>query len=169
MTRAPLWLAHHHEGELDRCARVGSTLVCRRCLAAHPVSWVVMVLSLAGIGWPTASDTAILWALPSIAVAEYVAEQLRLVAYSPRRQAVLSFLCGIAFGRGLARVLRDQGDPLFWAVTLTMSGVMVGALIIRSRRDRAAQRRREEDAAEVEWRRLEAELFGAPAPATPAA
>lgn len=160
MTRAPLWLAHHHEGELDRCARVGATLVCRRCLAAHPISWVVMALSLAGIGWPAGWDATVLWVLPSIAVAEYAAEQLRLVRYSAPRQAALSFLCGIAFGRGLARVLRDLGDPLFWSVTLTMSGAMVGALIIGRRRDALRRRRAEEDAAEIEWRRLEARLFG---------
>jgi hypothetical protein len=160
VTRAPLWLAHHHDGELDRCARVGSTLVCRRCLAAHPVSWLVMVLSLAGVGWPTRWDAGVMWVLPSLAVAEYAAEQLRLVRYSPRRQAALSFLCGIAFGRGLARVLRDPGDALFWAVTLTMSATMVSALIIGRRRDRATARRREEADAELEWRRLEAELFG---------
>jgi hypothetical protein len=119
-----------------------------------------MILSLAGIGWPAGSDTAVLWALPSIAVAEYVSEQLGLLRYSGPRQAVLSFLCGVAFGRGLARVLGDLGDPLFWSVTLTMSGAMVGALIIGRRRDAASRRRAEEDDAEVEWRRVEAELFG---------
>jgi uncharacterized membrane protein len=156
---APLWLAHHHGGELHRCARVGNTLVCRRCLAAHPVSWLVMILSLAGIGWPVGLDPVILWALPAIAVLEYSAENLGLLRYSARRQAVVSFLCGIAFGRGLARQLRNPGDSLFWTVTLTASGVMVGSLIINRRQRAAAERKAEEDEAEREWRRLEAELF----------
>jgi hypothetical protein len=136
-------------------------LVCRRCLAAHPISWIVMVLSLVGIGWPARWDTTILWVLPSIAVAEFVAEKLGVVRYSPYRQMVLSFLCGIAFGRGLARVLSDDwGDALFWNVTFTMSAVMIGALWYGHRRDDARERRQDEDEAEVEWRRVESELFG---------
>jgi hypothetical protein len=97
---------------------------------------IMMGLSLAGIHWPAALDPALLWLMPLPAIADFVAEHFKLVTYNARRQAILSAIGGIAFGRGLGRYLLEPSDRLFWTVSVTYSLVMVGAVYLSSRRDK---------------------------------
>jgi hypothetical protein len=146
--KAPFWLTHHVVEQHDRCAQVGSTLVCRRCLATYPVSLTVMALSLAGVHWAGSLDPVLLWAMPAPAIADFVAEHFGLVRYHARRQVLLSAFGAIAFGRGLGRYLRLPSDRLFWSVSVVYSLVMVAAVVVNLQRSNSkarAIRQRESD------------------------
>ena len=44
-TMRAVWLSHHQPDHLDRCVVVGGRLVCRRCLALWPLTFVALCLS----------------------------------------------------------------------------------------------------------------------------
>ncbi len=134
-TTAPLWLTHHHEGELERCATVGGHQVCRRCLLLWPLTFAALVLSFAGVKWPRADDNLMLVLLPLPAVIEFVLEHARRLAYRPARQASLSLPLAAALGVGFDRYLHHPGDALWWSVVVVYGGVCAGAAL-------AAQQRR---------------------------
>ncbi len=82
--RAPLWLAHHQPWQLDRCARVGHTAVCRRCLVLYPC--VILWWALwAWVGPPTAVLVALSWVLPLPMLLDWVLEHLRRIDPAPGR------------------------------------------------------------------------------------
>ncbi len=147
--KAPFWLTHHVAEQHDRCAHVGSTLVCRRCLSTYPIALFVMALSLVGVHWPVSYDTLLLWAMPAPAIADFVAEHFGVVKYNARRQVLLSAFGAIAFGRGLGRYLRLPSDHLFWTVSIVYSLVMVGSVALNLHRansnDRAKRQRESDD------------------------
>jgi hypothetical protein len=91
-----------------------------------------------------------LWLLPLPAIAEFVSEHIAGTKYRPRRQAALSAIGGIAFGRGMARYLADPGDRLFWAVSITYSLVMVIAVAIGMKIE-GARKRADEEAESLGW------------------
>ena len=159
-SRAPLWLAHHHAHELNRCTVIGATHVCRRCLWSYPPAMLVLGLSLAGVHWPAGWDAALGWGLPLAGVADFIGENLGVVRYSARRQAWLSLVAGIAFGRGLGRYLDHPGDPLFWSVAITYGLAMGTALAWHRARTRAATQRREAAQSDADWAAIEARLTG---------
>src|SRR5512137_1230261 len=88
--RAPVWLAHHHAGQYDRCWRAGDTLVCRRCTLLWPLAFVVMAAALAGDWWPAGADPWLLVLLPMPGVLEFLLEHAGVVRYHARRQLVLT-------------------------------------------------------------------------------
>lgn len=155
---APFWLTHHVEDQHDRCSRVGSTLVCRRCLVTYPVAILLMGLSLAGFHWPLSWDPFLLWVLPAPAIADFVAENLGLVRYSPRRQVALSMIGAVAFGRGLGRYLETNSDRLFWTVSIVYSLVMVGAVVLGHRRTRNRDRMLRQQESDLWWAGVEKNL-----------
>jgi hypothetical protein len=131
---------------------------------SNPAAILAAVLSAFGLHWAAALDPVLLWLLPAPAIAEFVAEHVAKLPYNPKRQAVLSAIGGIAFGRGMARYLVDPGDRLFWSVSITYSLVMVGSAMVGVRRDRQAVREKEWSESDTWWANLEAELEAAASP-----
>ena len=160
--RAPLWLAHHHQDQLDRCALVGRTHVCRRCLWSYPACIAVLSLSLAGLHWPPAWDAVLGWGLPLAGVADFIGENIGVIRYSARRQAWLSLIAGIAFGRGLGRYLDNPGDGLFWTVAITYGAAMALAFAWHRARTRTAALRQELADSDASWAHIETQMFGPP-------
>jgi hypothetical protein len=156
--RASLWLTHHSAEQHDRCALVGGRLVCRRCLWSYPVAITAMLVGFAGVHWPAGWDSVLLWLLPAPAIIEFVAEHLFRLSYQPRRQAALSAIGGLAFGRGLTRYLQNNGDKLFWSVSIAYSLVMAASAIYRYRRDGNQERLRSQRESDDWWAGVESNL-----------
>ncbi|MFM7509245.1 MAG: hypothetical protein ACKO5A_06820 [Actinomycetota bacterium] len=129
-----LWLSHHHDDQLDRCAVVGGHHVCRRCVWFWPATLGVVALALVGLRWPEAADPVTLFLLPIPVMIEWWAEQLGLVRYAPRRSVGLSLIAAPAVGVGLARYLQTPGDPLFWTVVTVYAVVCAVPVALRWRR-----------------------------------
>lgn len=123
-----MWLAHHWPQDYDRCVVVGGRHVCRRCLVLYPVALAVMLAVLAGVV-PSGPAVVALVLLPVPAVAEFVAEHLGLVRYSPRRQVAVTVPLAVALGIGFARYLERPGDPLFWAVVAGYGSACVAVAV----------------------------------------
>jgi len=138
--RTPLWLSHHWPDDYDRCVRIGSRHVCRRCLWFYPVWFAAMALALAGIRWPVGADVWLLWLLPLAVVVEWWVEHLDLARYSARRNVVTTLVCAPAVGVGFARYMERPTDPLFWSVVVVY-GVLCAIPMVLSRRPAAAARR----------------------------
>jgi len=132
--RTALWLSHHWPEDYDRCAVVGRSHVCRRCLWFWPTCLGVTVLTLAGVRWPLGLDPWLLFLLPVPVVADWWAEHLELVEYSATRQVALTLVAAPAVGVGLARYLESPGDTLFWSVVAVYAVVCLVPVLIRSRR-----------------------------------
>jgi hypothetical protein len=116
----PLWLSHHPPDRYERCARIGSRHVCRRCLFLYPLAFLTTAVALAS--WPGSLDPWLLLLAPLPAVVEWWLEHLRRVRYSAIRQVVLTVPLAVALGRGFARYLDDPLDPLFWVMVLGYGG-----------------------------------------------
>jgi len=107
--RAPLWLAHHRPGQLDRCVRVGNTAVCRRCAVLYPcvvVCWITLV-------WLNPSATTLVlagWILPLPMVADWVLEHLGRAHHSPARLIAVTLLAAPGLGALLALHSREAMD-----------------------------------------------------------
>jgi uncharacterized membrane protein len=134
---SPLWLAHHYPDDYDRCVVIGRTHVCRRCLALYPLAFVVMVLALAGVRWPTSIDPWLLIALPLPSVVEFVLEHLGVVRHQPVRQVLLTLPLAVALGVGFARYLHRPTDPLFWGVVVVYAGMCLASTLVGTRRPSA--------------------------------
>jgi len=133
--RTALWLSHHWPEEYDRCAHIGRSHVCRRCLWFWPAALATTALALAGLRWPVGLDPWLVVLLPVPVVIEWWCEQLGLARYSPRRQVPLTLLAAPAVGVGLARYLESPGDVLFWAVVAAYAVIcLVPVAAGRSRR-----------------------------------
>ena len=135
-----LW-SHHWPEQHDRCAVVGRKLVCRRCLVLYPLTFAVLMVSMVGLRRQFALDTFALIALPVPAVADFVAEHMGLVRYSPRRQMLTTAFAAVALGRSLARYLAHKSDPLFWTVVIVYAGLCVLSAIGREIRLARSRRR----------------------------
>ena len=131
-----MWLSHHWPDEYDRCAVVGGRHVCRRCLVLYPASLVAAVVLAHVVAWPERLDEWFVWLLPLPSVLEFVAEQLRLVQHSPRRQVLLTFPLAVACGCLYVRYLRDHSDSLVWSVVLTYGGLCLLSWFVRAFRPR---------------------------------
>lgn len=136
---APIWLSHHWPGDHDRCLRLGSHLVCRRCLVLYPVAAVAALVSIrmpGGHRW----DPLICWLLPVPALVELAAEQIWGVAHRPRRLVVVTVLAGVGAGRAMSRYLMRPSDHVFWLTIaeVTVVSALVIALGFGQRRRRAA-------------------------------
>ena len=115
---SPLYLAHHEPRDYDRCVRVGSVHLCRRCLLLWPITFAVLALALAGIRWPTALDVPILIAVPIPATFEFVLEHWGLLPYRPSLELLVTPPLAAAIGIGLHRYLFHPDDNLFWGVVV---------------------------------------------------
>jgi hypothetical protein len=135
-----IW-SHHWPEQHDHCATIRGRLVCRRCMVLHPVTAVVLLLSVVGAHWPTRFDSIALFVFPIPVVIDFVGEQLRLFRYNARRQIVTTVLAGLALGRSFGRYFADDTDSYFWSVVLLYGGLCGAALVIRFMRDRQVQDR----------------------------
>lgn len=128
--RKALWRTHHHRDQYDRCVVLGGRHWCRRCLTLYPVAALFAVLTLAGVSaWPASLDLWFIW-LPCIpATVDFVAEQLRLVRYSARRQFLTTLLFAPALGRGIGHELQDSFSWELWGPVLCFCTIWFFAAI----------------------------------------
>lgn len=134
--RRSLWLTHHWPNEYDRCSVIGGRHVCRRCLTLYPIAILVAIVGLAGfVPWPDRIDVWMIWLLCIPATVEFLAEKLVHVAYSPRRQIVVTALVGLALGRGLSYEIDDRWSWEFWGPVLVFCTIWFVAAGVRAQRD----------------------------------
>ena len=132
--RRAIWRTHHWAAEYDRCAVVGGRHVCRRCLTLYPIALVVMTLSLMGVPpWPAELDVWFVWGLCIPATLDFMAEKLAGVAYSPRRQVIVTALVAVAVGRGLAHEIDDRWTWIFWGPVLVFGSLWFLAAVTKAR------------------------------------
>lgn len=128
---APVWLSHHQPDHYDRCVRIAGRPVCRRCLVLYPLAFLVAAISLTVFWWPDWLDPWLLIVLPLPAVVEFCGEQAGRLAYSGRRQIVVTVPLAVALGQGLARYIESPTDLLFWAMVVVYGGLCLGFLAWR--------------------------------------
>ncbi len=126
----PMWLSHHWPGDYDRCVSVAGLHICRRCLVLYPVALVAGIVINVGSWWDETWDPLVLWLFPLPGVIEFVLDNVRVVAYRPRRQVALSALGAVAAGVGYVRYLDDLTDPLVWSVVAVYTSVCLSAAMI---------------------------------------
>jgi hypothetical protein len=124
-----MWLSHHPPSQYDRCFRVGSVHVCRRCAVLYPIAFATTLASLLGFGWPAAWDRTLLYLLPLPVTLEFVFERFGSLRYRPVRQMLLTIAAAPALGRGFARYLLHPGDQLFWSMVGLFGGTCLLALL----------------------------------------
>ena len=101
--RTSRWLAHHGPDHLERCTVVAGRHVCRRCLVLYPTALLTAVLAaVLAPGTPGTLAVALMWLLPVPAVVDWTLEHLGAVAWSPRRQVVVTLVAAPALGIALA-------------------------------------------------------------------
>lgn len=134
-----LWLAHHWPDQYqERCFRVGSHHVCRRCAALYPVGFLVAVLAALGLPpWPVELDPLPIWLLSLPATVAFVGEAIGLFRYSARWQVGTTLVTAVAFGRGLGYELLDRWSPEFWWPVLVFGGIWFAATVYQHTRRRA--------------------------------
>lgn len=130
MADTPMYLSHHWPEEYDRCQVVRGLHICRRCLVLYPLAIVTAVVVGLGSWWSHRWDPWVLWLMPLPGVIEFVADNLRLIAYSARRQVVLSASGAFAAGVGYVRYLDNTTDGLVWTVVFTYGGMCLAAALI---------------------------------------
>lgn len=123
--RRQLWLTHHWPKDYpQRCVRVGSRHVCRRCAALYPLGFVVAFLSAFGLPlWPAAWDPAAIWILCIPATVAFVGEAVGVFRYSARWQVAAMLITALAFGRGLGYELVDRWSSEFWEPVAVFGGL----------------------------------------------
>ncbi len=123
--RKQLWHAHHWpEDYSERCVRVGTRHICRRCAALYPLGFLVAFLAAFGYPlWPQAWDPAAIWILSIPATVAFVGVAIGLFDYSPRWQVGTTLLAAAAFGRGLGYELVERWSPEFWQPIAVFGGI----------------------------------------------
>jgi len=141
--RRHMWLAHHWpEDYADRCVRIGSRHVCRRCAALYPLGFAVAALAATGFPlWPTAWDPVAIWVLCLPATVAFVGEAIGVFRYSPRWQVAAMLITALAFGKGLGYELVDRWSPEFWEPVAVFGAIWLFATVFdRTTRPRVNQR-----------------------------
>lgn len=110
--------------------------MCRRCLTLYPVALTVMLLSLAGIAspWPADLDPWFIWLLCVPATVDFLAEKSDRVAYSPRRQVMVTAMVALALGRGLAHEIDARWSWHFWGPVLVFGSIWFAAALAKAQR-----------------------------------
>lgn len=120
-----MWLAHHWPKDYsDRCVRIGSRHICRRCAALYPLGFVVAFLAALGLPlWPETWDPAAIWILCIPATVAFVGEAIGLFRYSARWQVAAMLITALAFGRGLGYELVSRWSAEFWQPVAVFGGL----------------------------------------------
>ncbi len=143
--RKNMWLAHHwpeHYGE--RCVKVGSRHVCRRCAALYPIGFLTAALfAIKGFTfWPTEIDPAPIWILSIPATVAYCAEALGFIKYNPKVQVATTIAAGFAFGHALGYELQERWSTEFWGPIAVFGGIWFFATVIGLERKKRLERRK---------------------------
>ena len=155
---SPIWLSHHWPDHYDRCVRVGSTHVCRRCLVLYPTIVLSAVLAVA-LDVPDAALWAA-WVLPLPLALDWVAEHLGAWSYSAPRQVASTLLAAPGFGLALAVHVERPFAPAALAPVLAYVVVLLTVTLLTRGRTRADDEdwevalQRDEDRRDQELQRL---------------
>lgn len=134
---SPLWLSHHHDHE--RCVRIGSHDVCRRCAVLYPLIVLAAACTLA-LDLPSGTAIALMWLLPAPMSLDWVLEQTGRVSPSPRRLVLVSSLAALGIGAALAAHLRQPFDPDAVAPMATHFTVCaVASILVARQRSRVVE------------------------------
>ncbi len=122
--RKNMWLAHHWPEEYpERCVRLGSRHVCRRCAALYPMGVLVALVSAAGSPpWPESIDPWPIWLLSIPATIAYSGEALGLFAYNAKVQVATMLVAAVAFGRALGYEFEQRWSMEFWGPIVVFGG-----------------------------------------------
>ena len=125
LAKKNMWLAHHWPDDYrDRCVRIGSRHVCRRCAALYPLGIAIALLSLNGLApWPTSIDPWPIWLLSIPATIAYCAEAVGLIRYDARIQVGTTLIAAVAFGHALSYELDERWSPEFWGPIAVFGGI----------------------------------------------
>jgi predicted outer membrane lipoprotein len=136
VARRNLWLAHHWPSQYhDRCFRLGSRPVCRRCAALYPLGFLVALVSAAGLApWPAGIDPWPIWILSIPATVAYVGEAVGWFRYHVRWQVGTTLAAALAFGRALGYELVDRWHPWFWEPIAVFGAIWLTATVIALRK-----------------------------------
>ncbi len=141
--RRQLWLSHHwpeHYGQ--RCVRIGSRHLCRRCTALYPFAFLVAFLSASGRPpWPPDLDPAAIWLLSIPATVAFIGEAIGLFRYSPKWQVGTTLLAAAAFGRALGYELVERWSSEFWQPIAVFGGLWFFASLFAATTRRKVPRR----------------------------
>ncbi len=139
--RRNMWLAHHWPDDYaQRCVRLGSRHVCRRCAALYPLGFLVALVSAMGAApWPASLDPAAIWILSIPATAAYVGEAVGVLSYNVKVQVATTLIAAVAFGRALGYELLDRWSSEFWGPIAVFGGIWFLATVFSNSR-REAQR-----------------------------
>ncbi|MBN1336769.1 MAG: hypothetical protein JXB39_12495 [Deltaproteobacteria bacterium] len=128
--RAPPWLAHHGEEDLDRCVRIGTWAICRRCWALWPATGLVLGLLVVLRAPEESTWDVVIPMLLFPPVLEFVGVHVGRWTYRPARVWALSPLLALALARLLYRFARNPFDP--WStLLLATSGAACGWAVLR--------------------------------------
>ena len=148
-----MWLAHHDPGHYDRCAVIGGTHVCRRCVVLYPLAVVFAVIQVVG-AIPDSRGVWIMWLAPVPVVVEWTCEHLGGLRYSPVRQGVPSAIAAVSLGVALGRHARHPFELTAAAPVVTYALVCLVAWLIAHRGSGDDSADWESDFAEAEAERL---------------
>jgi len=133
----PVWLSHHSAHEADRCMRVGSAHVCRRCLAMTFGFAPALVLLLSP--WRDdlqAGDLGLVLALTIAAGLEFLQVATGRMPYSPRRVLALNPFPGMVLAWLGVTGVSDGLGP----VHLVLAGAAGALLLVLVARSQLAHR-----------------------------
>ena len=126
-----LVLAHHRQGELDRCVMVPwgrrKLAVCARCLALYPTLFaaiaVQIAVGVAVIRWDGLLVTV--GVLPMLV--DWAVARLRWARGTHALRLGTGALGGLALGRAFYIYFRDPWSEVFW---VTIVGLVIVALAV---------------------------------------
>ncbi len=132
--RRTLWLSHHWPDAYEqRCFKIGSKHVCRRCASLYPLALVVATVSLLGQPiWPDAWDTTAIWLVALPGTVAYVGEALGFFSYRPQWQVAATLITALAFGKGLGYELDARWSYEFWAPLVVFGAIWFSATVANS-------------------------------------
>lgn len=127
------WLSHHGPEAAVRCCSVSGVAVCRRCAVLYPVAVAAAALTVL-VAPPLSLSVLLMWLLPVPMVAEWIAEHLAGVPYSPTRQVVVTAIGAPALGIALAVHALDPFALAALLPVLTWSAVALLSALWGQRR-----------------------------------
>ncbi len=135
-----MWLAHHWAEDYDeRCIKVGSRHVCRRCSALYGVGFIVaFAAAIASWHWPLSWDPLAIWLLCIPATVAYCGEAAGLFRYSSKWQTIAMVITAFGFGRGLGYELVNRWSSEFWGPVAVFGGLWFMFTMIGVTRKRVA-------------------------------
>jgi len=133
---SPLWYAHHHVEQYDRCVQIGKRHVCRRCVVLYPLV-LLSAATLIALGVSIAPILVLgMWVLPLPMTLDWIGEYLGQVRYSPSRQVLLTALAAPALGCAFALHLEQAFSPVALAPMTLYVLLCCATVMWRSRKAR---------------------------------